>query len=122
MGKELLFSLTRKDFKIDFFSGTGAGGQKRNKTQNCVRLHHIETGIIVTGQSARERKANIAEAFKNLIKNPKFKLWHARKALECIEGKTIEEKVEQSMSLENLIIEVQKDGKWISESEIDNAR
>ena len=38
MTKELLFHAERKDFRIDYFSGTGAGGQYRNKHQNCVRL------------------------------------------------------------------------------------
>ena len=33
--KELLFSVTKKDFSITWFSGTGAGGQYRNKHQNC---------------------------------------------------------------------------------------
>jgi protein subunit release factor A len=44
MKKELLFSVTKKDFNVDYFSGKGAGGQYRNKHQNCVRLKHIESG------------------------------------------------------------------------------
>ncbi|MGR3303776.1 MAG: peptide chain release factor-like protein [Candidatus Scalindua sp.] len=60
--------LTKKDFKIDWFSGKGAGGQKRNKTQNCCRITHLETGITTTGQSNKERPANQKEAFNNLAK------------------------------------------------------
>lgn len=60
--------LTKKDFRLDWFSGTGAGGQYRNKHQNCCRLVHIETGIITTGQSHRERPANQKEAFEKMVK------------------------------------------------------
>lgn len=57
---------TKKDFKVNWFSGTGAGGQHRNKHQNCVRITHIESGITVTGQNFRERKRNLDDAFHRL--------------------------------------------------------
>ena len=114
MSKELLFSITKKDFKIDFFSGTGAGGQYRNKHQNCVRIHHIESGAIGTGQSNRNRAANIKEALQSLINNPKFKIWHSQKVYEILEGKTIEQKIEELMSPENIKMEMKDDnGCWI---------
>jgi peptide chain release factor 1 len=59
-------SWTKKDFKVDWFSGTGAGGQHRNKHQNCVRITHIESGIMVTGQNFRERSKNFDDAFRRL--------------------------------------------------------
>jgi protein subunit release factor A len=58
--------LTKKDFKIDWFSGQGAGGQHRNKTQNCCRITHIESGLMVTGQNSRSRVTNQKEAFEKL--------------------------------------------------------
>lgn len=58
--------LTRKDFKLEWFSGTGAGGQYRNKHQNCCRITHIETGLMATGQSHRDRPGNQKEAFEAL--------------------------------------------------------
>ena len=57
---------TKNDFKIEWFSGTGAGGQHRNKHQNCVRITHIESGISCTGQSFRERSRNFDDAFRRL--------------------------------------------------------
>jgi protein subunit release factor A len=111
--KELLFSITKKDFKIDFFSGTGAGGQYRNKHQNCVRLHHLESGVISTGQSNRNRDSNMREALESLVKNPKFKLWHIRRTQEIIKGKTVEQIVDEMMNLGNIRIEGKNDqGKW----------
>ena len=64
--RELLFQATRKDFKVDWFSGTGAGGQYRNKTQNCCRLTHIPTGIQTTGQEQRDRISNQRSAFQKM--------------------------------------------------------
>ena len=60
--------LTRKDFRLDWFSGKGGGGQHRNKHQNCCRIVHIETGITATGQTERDRPSNQAKAFKELVK------------------------------------------------------
>lgn len=68
MDRELLFHAERKDFRIDFFSGTGAGGQYRNKHQNCVRMLHISTGIITTGQEQRSREQNLRDAFGKMTK------------------------------------------------------
>jgi len=60
--------LTRKDFKINWFSGTGAGGQHRNKHQNCCRITHIATGLCAQGTEHRERIANQRVAFHRLSK------------------------------------------------------
>jgi peptide chain release factor 1 len=57
---------TRKDFKIDWFSGTGAGGQFRNKHQNTCRITHIPTGLTATCGDNRERPKNQIAAFKVL--------------------------------------------------------
>jgi protein subunit release factor A len=62
----LLFHADRKDFRVDFYSGTGAGGQYRNKHQNCVRMTHTETGIVTTGQEQRSRAQNLRDAFKKM--------------------------------------------------------
>jgi hypothetical protein len=114
MGKELLFSITKKDLKIDFFSGTGAGGQHRNKHQNCCRIHHFVSGASATGQSNRNRQSNIREAMLGLVKHPKFKVWHSSRIAEITSGKTIDEIINKQMQEKNLKIEVKDEsGKWI---------
>ena len=62
MTRELLWSWTKDDFTLDWFSGTGAGGQHRNKHQNCLRLTHNESGIKVTAQNFRSRDRNLKDA------------------------------------------------------------
>lgn len=115
MDKGKVFTVTKKDFDITWFSGTGAGGQHRNKHQNSCRLKHRETGIIKTGQSHREREANKREAFEAMVCDMRFKAFCTMKLVELESGKTIEEQVDEMMSPENLKIEVKKDGKWEEE-------
>jgi protein subunit release factor A len=58
--------LTKKDFKLEWFSGQGAGGQHRNKHQNCCRITHLESGITVNGTESRSRVENQRTAFNKL--------------------------------------------------------
>jgi protein subunit release factor A len=58
--------LSPKDFVLEWFSGSGAGGQHRNKHQNCARITHHATGLSATGQNSRSRVTNQAAAFKTL--------------------------------------------------------
>ena len=53
------------DVRIEWFSGTGPGGQFRNKHQNSCRLTHIPTGMIVTSQK-RSRKNSLSSAWNDL--------------------------------------------------------
>lgn len=46
------------DFTFEWFSGTGKGGQHRNKHQNCCRCTHVPTGITANGTGSRSREAN----------------------------------------------------------------
>ncbi len=41
-----------------FITGSGAGGQKINKTASCVYLRHERTGVEVKCQEHRSREAN----------------------------------------------------------------
>lgn len=67
------YSYTRKDFRLDWYSGSGAGGQHRNKHQNCLRLTHIPSGITVTAADGRDRPSNQRRAFERL--RPKLEAW-----------------------------------------------
>ncbi len=59
--------LTKKDFKIDWFNCSGAGGQHKNKHANACRITHIETGLTAVGQDFKERPRNQDVAFKRLV-------------------------------------------------------
>lgn len=49
------------DFRVEWFSGSGAGGQHRNKHQNCCRVIHIPTGLVEARQG-RKRESNLRDA------------------------------------------------------------
>ena len=118
--KELLFSVTKNDLEIDWFSGTGCGGQYRNKHQNCCRIRHKDSGAIATGQSQRDRVSNLKEAMENLTKSPKFKAWVKVRVGEVTGEKAdIEAKVDRAMR--HLKFEVKDEsGNWkeVQESDI----
>lgn len=67
------FCYTRKDFALEWYSGTGAGGQHRNKHQNSLRLRHLPSGIVVSAADNRDRPTNIRNAFKRL--KPLLEAW-----------------------------------------------
>jgi peptide chain release factor 1 len=58
-------SISEKDLQIEWFSGTGKGGQNRNKVQACCRLTHIPSGITKSAQ-CRTRSQSYAEALNSL--------------------------------------------------------
>ncbi len=55
------------DIEEHFIRGSGAGGQKINKTASCVQLKHGPSGVEVKVQKHRERERNRASAYKLLI-------------------------------------------------------
>lgn len=61
-----MLHLTKKDFKLQWFSGTGPGGQNRNKNQNCCRISYKDLTAVASGH--KERTANQREAFETLAK------------------------------------------------------
>jgi peptide chain release factor 1 len=58
--------LTKKDFKLEWYSGEGAGGQHRNKHENCCRITHVVSGISAVGTASKSRVTNQRDAFNHL--------------------------------------------------------
>lgn len=112
--KELLFSVTRKDFDIQFYRGTGNGGQKKNKTSNCCRITHKESGATATSEEGRSQAHNKQNAFKKMTATKEFQNWLKIKIAEANGQKAIiEEYVDRQMKSENLKVEGFIGGKWV---------
>ena len=58
-------AIPESDLKIEWYSGTGAGGQHRNKHQNSARITHIPSGIVVTAQ-CRSRQNSYEQAITEI--------------------------------------------------------
>ncbi len=52
--------------EVHTYRASGPGGQKRNKTDSAVRLHHGPTGLVVVGTESRSQHENKARALKRL--------------------------------------------------------
>ena len=111
--KKLLFSVTRKDFDIQTFRGSGPGGQHRNKTDSAVRIIHKASGAVGESQSGKSQHRNKRLALKRLAASTKFKVWSTRMVYEITSGKTIEARVEETFISENMKIEGRNEqGQW----------
>lgn len=110
--KELLFSVTAKDCDWTYYRGTGKGGQKRNKTSNCARCKHRESGAIGKSERGRSKERNRRNAFLHMIETDRFKAWHKLEiARRTGETKNISDRI--SIPRSDLKIEVIMDGKWV---------
>lgn len=58
--------LNEADLVERFILGSGAGGQKVNKTSSCVYLKHIPSGLEVKCQRSRSRELNRFTARRDL--------------------------------------------------------
>lgn len=59
------FAIDVKDLQVEWFSGTGKGGQHRNRHMNSCRLKHILSGLVVTSQT-RSRVNSYNNALETL--------------------------------------------------------
>lgn len=107
--RKLIFSLTKKDFQVDYYRGSGAGGQNRNKRDTCVRITHPESGAVGECCEERSQLQNKRTAFRRLVDSPKFQIWHKKRVGELLiseaERQEIERRVDDWMKEENLKIE-----------------
>lgn len=115
--KQLLFSLTAKDFEIQTFCAGGNGGQHQNKTESAVRIIHTASGAVAESREHKSQLQNRKAAFHRLVGTEKFRKWHS---LECSKRMgtiiDVEETVNQQMQPKNLIIETKdsETGKWVA--------
>lgn len=111
--KEKLFHLTKKDFLIESYKGSGPGGQHRNKRETCIRIKHLESGAIGQCCDFKEQIKNKKIAFQRLINTDIFRQWLRIEASKHMGKQSPEQIVEKWMKRkQDFKIEVQENRQW----------
>lgn len=112
--RKKLLTVTKKDFEWDYYRGSGAGGQHRNKKDTAVRCRHLQSGGMGQSQDERSQHQNKVLAWRRCVNSKQFRDWIKREsAMKAGLLDDIEEKVEAMMK--QVRVEVQENGKWVEE-------
>jgi hypothetical protein len=108
--KEILFSVTKKDLRVEYFRTGGPGGQKQNKTSSGCRITHPASGAKGEARETRSQHQNRKLALQRLAESKEFRTWVRFRVAGC---DVIEQKVDFMMDARNILIEGKEDGKWV---------
>jgi protein subunit release factor A len=75
MARQLLFSITEKDFDFKEKRGSGSGGQKKNKTSSAIQCFHEPSGAMGESEESRKQSQNRKLAFERCVNTPQFQSW-----------------------------------------------
>jgi len=115
-----LISVTAKECRWDYFKGSGAGGQKKNKTSSAVRCTHKDSGAVGQSSEGRSQWQNKKSAFRKMAESKKFQTWIKieKSRMLGIESEA-KRQTEIDMASRNLKLEIKDEkGKWMEVEDI----
>lgn len=108
----LLFTTRIKDCEIQTFRSGGKGGQNQNKVESGVRIIHHPSGARGESREFRDQLHNKRAAFTRMGESKEFKSWARNVAIQLRGGKTLEDRVDEQMTPDKILVEVQSEGIW----------
>jgi protein subunit release factor B len=98
--KELLFSITKKDFELQFFCAGGPGGQNQNKVATACRIIHRDSGAVAESRVHRTQLQNKKAAFEKIVNTKEFKVWHKKECAKRL-GQTAQKEEDTRRKVDN---------------------
>lgn len=110
---EAILSITAADCRWEYFRGTGAGGQKRNKTSNCVRVTHDPSGAVGEARDSRSQRTNREVAFHKMAESAAMQKW-IRLEVARRTGKLLEINEAVDRAMRSVKVEGKdENGRWV---------
>lgn len=106
-----LVTVLASDCEWSYTKGTGAGGQKRNKTSSAVHCFHRPSGAHGYSETSRSQAENKADAFAKMAQTNEFQQWVRLESLKKV-GAVAEVEAVVEKQLSNVVVEGKVDGKW----------
>jgi len=77
----IAIDIPEKDVEVKAIRGSGAGGQKVNKTSSTIQLRHLPTGILITVQNERSQSRNRDVAW-NILRSRLYEIEVKKREVE----------------------------------------
>jgi protein subunit release factor B len=116
--RQTIVSVTAAQCRFDYYRGSGAGGQHRNKTSSAVRCTHEPSGAVGQAEDTRSQHENKRLAFGRMARSDTFQRWiRIETAKRTGAELAAKEAVERALRPSNLIIEGKDErGRWSADA------